>query len=114
MSNKRKFARLGISLNIKWNKVAGEAESADVYEDMTDNIGEGGICLTTDKPVDVGDKLHLEIELPTRDVIRSEGKVKWAAKYEMQLAEDVTIYYVGIEFQNISEEDRKKLKELVG
>ena len=112
MKERRKFVRAGIQSNIKWAKDT-DAEKEAKYEDVTKNIGGGGICISTNEKLEKEERLILEIELPNGKTVHSKGRVAWSNKLEIEGAKYGKSYQVGIEFIDISEEDREQVQRLV-
>ncbi|MFH0940895.1 MAG: PilZ domain-containing protein [Candidatus Omnitrophota bacterium] len=113
MTEKRKFMRLDINVAIRWNKVAGSSQDAADSRDMTKNISAGGICFIVDEKIEPGDRISLNIELPTSKIIRAEGRVAWTKEFSIVGRENEKKYDAGIEFTDISEEDREEVKQFV-
>jgi c-di-GMP-binding flagellar brake protein YcgR len=113
MAEKRKFMRLDINVAVGWSKVAGSSQDAADSRDMTKNISGGGICLIVNEKVGPGDRISLNIELPTSKIIRAEGRVVWTKDFSIVGRENEKKYDAGIEFTNISEEDREEIKKFV-
>ena len=113
MRERRKFVRAGVQSNIKWMKdVAGPQKDIE-HKDITKNIGGGGVCIITAEELETGERLLLEIELPTGDSIRSRGRVAWTSKFEFKGGKQETGYEIGVEFLDINEHDRKLVEKFV-
>ncbi len=95
----RKTAELAVTVRAAGNKVEGgiRLDSADVSE--------GGAFLRSSLLFEIGELLHLEIPLPTGAIIKTNGKVVRVAKSR---GKDV-VPGMGIEFLNLSPQDRKAL-----
>ena len=76
------FFRVSYSINtiIKFklldkirNKIASRSYSA-----MSKNVSAQGVCFTSDKKLNVGDKLLMEVQLPGGNIgVMMEGEVRW-------------------------------------
>ena len=111
MRERRKWVRADVSANVKW---ARDIDAKDTgHEAVTKNIGGGGICLTTKEKLEVGDRLVLEIELPEKEIISSKGRVVWINEFEIIGVQTQKGFYAGVEFLNITEEDRAKVEKCV-
>jgi c-di-GMP-binding flagellar brake protein YcgR len=111
--DRRRFPRLDIAVDVAWEKVSGK-KNMEVNDDSdkTRNISEGGICLIVYEDINIGDELSLDIQLPTQQVIHAVGRVVWRSSFD--LAKDSWYRYdVGIEFINISPQDREMIKKFV-
>ena len=113
MKERRKYVRAEVSAVVKWSKETGAREQKGEFEDTIKNIGGGGICLATDERLDVGERLSLSIELPTDETIHARGKVVWINEFEIIGAKTEKGFYVGVEFMDITEEDRDKVETFV-
>lgn len=75
-------------------------------EARIEDISEKGFFLDTTHALDIGSSIEFELALPdaTPDVpIRGQGRVIWAAP----------MVGVGVEFQNLSREDRERIRFFV-
>jgi c-di-GMP-binding flagellar brake protein YcgR len=113
MRERRKFVRAGMQSNIKWLKDVSGPEKDIGYNDVTKNIGGGGVCLITAEKLETGKRLLLEIELPTKEIIRSRGRVAWTHKFEFGGGKLDAGYEVGVEFLDINEHDQKLIEKFV-
>lgn len=101
--DRRKFVRIR---NIITVLCAGEQSGK--FTLYTDNISQGGIKGFTQTDVTEGQTIELImllVSVHTRLDIK--GKIVWAKKINQHQCE------IGIEFINIKEEDRKKLKDYI-
>ena len=114
MKERRKFVRADTMANIRWSKDTGKGKEAPKHQDVTRNIGGGGVCIIVKNKLEFGDKLQLEITLPKLKIIHAKGTVVWTKEFEIGLEKEITKgYYAGVEFTDISEEDRKLVEEYV-
>lgn len=112
MDDKRKFARLNINVVVRWEKI-GKVRESIVDSSLSKNISAGGICLILyGEKVEVGDLLKLELQL-AKDVISAKGKVVWVSEFEIVGDIDKKKYDVGVEFVEINDEYREKIKKFV-
>ena len=73
MTQKRKFARVDFQTEVIIN-IAGQRQPG-----MTLNLSQGGALLKTDAPLEFGQKLALEIQLPKiRETCVIPGVVRWS------------------------------------
>ncbi|MFH1692286.1 MAG: PilZ domain-containing protein [Candidatus Omnitrophota bacterium] len=80
---RRKYPRLSINIKVNWDIDEVCDLSQSCRSDITKNISEGGICLIVYDKVDIGHTLRLKIELPTKKVVESKGKVVWVKEFEI-------------------------------
>ena len=100
--DQRKFFRLPWSVKVLWQKDT-EAEEARHDGVATKDISAGGICLTLDREIKVGDILKLSIDLGGKKTIHARGKVMWIkAEYE-----------AGVEFINMAGETRWEISRFI-
>ncbi len=78
----------------------------------TKNVSAGGICLILYEDVEVGERLSLDIELPSRKAIHAVGRVVWTSPVERG-AGGRNHRDVGIEFLEIAKEDRQEIQRFV-
>ena len=60
----------------------------------------------------IGDKLEIGMELPSKK-INAKGRVVWISKSEISGRLYGKMYYVGIEFTEIRDEDREEINKFV-
>jgi c-di-GMP-binding flagellar brake protein YcgR len=65
------------------------------------------MLMESEHPFETGSKLPMEIILSEKETIRVPGRV---VSCTLMKGDVIEHYHVGIEFQNISAKDRKKLK----
>lgn len=87
--------------------------SQSCRSDITKNISEGGICLIVYDKVDIGHTLRLKIELPTKKVVESKGKVVWVKEFEIIGKSNEKRYDIGVEFSEVNPQDRDEMKNFI-
>jgi len=113
MQERRKYPRLDTTkINFLCKKIDSKDRKAD---DKTKNISEGGICLNLGPhKVQPGDVLQLEFMLPDRQALIScKGRVIWAEDFDIIGSDCKKEYEAGIEFFDISDNDKKAIREFV-
>ncbi|HOW36344.1 MAG TPA: PilZ domain-containing protein [Candidatus Omnitrophota bacterium] len=109
VEERRKFIRLSIDVQINYSVLS----QADQHRSITKNIGEGGICLVTDGPLNAGTLLKLEIILPEDPPpIQTVGKIVWIKTFSLA-NENRPRYEAGVQFINISERDQLRIGKYV-
>lgn len=109
IEERRKFIRLSIDVQINYTVLS----QTDQHRSKTKNIGEGGICLVTDGPLNSGTLLKLDIILPEDPpAIQTVGKIVWVKPFSLA-DERRPRYEAGVEFVNISEKDRLRIGKYV-
>jgi len=110
MQERRRFVRVDVRVNIWWRKIP---DSAVKGKATNKDISEQGIWLIVDEAVQTGDKLQLEMELPTNKIIKCVGEVVWVDPFMIVGYSEIKKYNVGIKFINITAEDRGKLQKFI-
>lgn len=113
MKDKREFARLDLNVKVDWKKISETTEPKQEFSDETKNISAGGLCLVVYEKLSIGEKVQIEMELPSKEVIKAEGKVVWISEYEISGREEETIYDIGVEFVKISQKERDEINKFV-
>ena len=113
MQEKRKFARLKVSVDVKWRKLEKSIQTETDTIDTAKDISRGGICVTSHQQLKPGTNLHLDITLPTGKVIAAAGKVVWIKNCSTLHGIGQEVYYIGIEFLHMSNEDREEIYKFV-
>lgn len=86
----------------------------DVIDAYTENIGGGGICAGLGKAIGLFKNVKLNLYLSKDDpAILCGGTVMWVVRRSLGPRSDSYEYDTGIEFTDISEEDRGKIADRV-
>jgi Tfp pilus assembly protein PilZ len=113
MGAKREFARLNLNVRVDWRKIDDTVDVLGKFPDATRNISAGGLCLSMDEELQVGDELQLRMELPPKKIINAKGKVVWISEFEVDKRGYKKMYNTGIKFIEIRDEDREEINEFV-
>jgi len=114
VDEKRKFPRLEIPVDVRWEKLPSKKTwgwGKDVH--VAKNISAGGICLIVYEDVAVGECLKLDIDLPTHKTVHATGRVVWTTPFEVSGDEARSRRDVGIEFLEIAKEDREEIQRFI-
>ena len=107
---RRRFLRADYSTSVKWQSLTSSAKGSGFIPDVSKDISAGGIRLILYHLLGVDESIKLEFSISSsigRRKIDLEAKVRWVDKMEVELEETKkTKYFAGLEFVNISEEDR--------
>lgn len=95
----RKLAELPVSVRAAGNRVEG-----GILLDSGD-VSEGGAFLRSDLLFEIGEVLHLEVPLPTGEVIKATGKVVRVSRSRGR----ESVPGMGIEFTRLALADRRLL-----
>lgn len=122
---KRKYARAAVQKLVRYKIVHGERPDkvSRTLRALLTNIGGGGVLLAVKELVTEGlhisfnenvvkqNWLALEMDLfPGRSPVHAMGKVAW---YQKSMGRPDYKYDVGVEFKDISEEDRNMILDFV-
>ncbi len=114
MSKKISEKRLSERKHIKVQITVHDGEGfGDLYFE-TQDVSTGGIFITSDILLDVGEKLHLEFQLPdsSNKPVEAEGTVVRVIRVPRLPGKDFKPG-MGIKFTKISPEDKKRLEEFL-
>ena len=111
---RRKFTRMNYTTSVKWKSFTASTEGTSLIIDISKDISAGGIRMILNKMLDVGDELYLKFRLPPHNFFNLKGQVKWTKKVELmsEKGEDI-IYYVGIRFLDMNDEDIVAIDQIV-
>lgn len=110
IEERRKFIRLNINVEIKYALISN-ATAERVAQ--TKDIGAGGICILADEPMKKGDILEINFLLPeVPPNVHAKGRVAWVKPFSIA-GDKNTRYDTGIEFTDITDEDRKRINRYV-
>jgi c-di-GMP-binding flagellar brake protein YcgR len=108
LADRRRFVRVPFDSPVKVEAVP-KRSLADVENLLSEDLSEGGIRLSSHRFFPVQDRMLLELESPEEPAsIRALGTVVWVEQsaYTEQ-------FRLGVEFAEISELDRFRLRALV-
>ena len=110
IEERRKFIRLNINVEIKYSLVnSSPAERVA----QTKDIGAGGICFLANEPLKKGDILEIKFLLPeVPPNVHAKGRVAWIKPFSVASDKNIS-YDTGIEFIDITDEDRKRINRYV-
>jgi len=106
--DKRKFPRVKYRCKLR----IAEKGKEEVFDTFTENIGAGGICVTLVKEFDLFKSAKLELSMSEGKVITCDGTIVWVIRRKGPDKEG-NEYDIGIEFIDISDEDRQAIVRLV-
>lgn len=108
--DKRKFPRVKYRCRVR----IIERNKEQVFDTFTENIGAGGICVVLGKEYDLFRTARMEIYLSEKESpVKCEGAIVWVIRRGKAGKTGICDYDVGIEFTDINNEDREKIKKLV-
>lgn len=101
MQERRKYVRLNIPLEVSYN-IQGKGDQW--HRSVTKNISPNGARFVIEQDLPKGAILELKIKLPIRtEPIPIKARVVWTKK---GIEQESAIYDAGLEFTQISEEDK--------
>lgn len=103
---RRKHARLNLSMKVDYRIIHSEKVKSTVSRDMS----LGGVLLLVSEKMDAGTPLELEIYLSEIDnqPVKTRGEVIWQGELGER---EEGYYHTGIAFSGIKEEDKKRFAE---
>ena len=107
-SERRRGPRRPLKMRIDY-----KAGDGDFLYEYTRNISEGGLFVATDAPPKVGTVIQMRFQIPGENSsLKVEGKVKWvnASKDGREHPNPG----MGVEFINLSDEERDIISHIVG
>ncbi|MCM8773709.1 MAG: PilZ domain-containing protein [Candidatus Omnitrophica bacterium] len=106
---RRKYPRLNTCAEIEY-RVSKE----DTFmKTVTKNIGAGGVCIISEERIGKDTILFLKMNLsPRKKFIQAKGRVVWSSEFYSSSLEKI-VYNLGIEFIEISDEDRQRIYDYV-
>jgi len=109
MEERRKWKRLEINLPVKYEVLL----TKEAGESITKDIGAGGVCVFSSKPLKEGTRLRAEIKLPNQEKpIRFTGEVLWSEPRDVNGGSGES--RIGVKFVDISDEDREAIFNITG
>jgi len=106
--NRRKFPRVSYPCLIKL------ANSEETLLTHTENLGIGGVCIVIKHNLKPFTEVNVEVDmLDTGDHIQCPGRVVWNVRRKAIEEDKPNFYDIGIEFVDLSEEDRERIDLVV-
>lgn len=107
MNDKRQFKRKKVTLNVDYDISATQKW----LDSTSSNISEGGMCLTTKKPLKVGSAIKLKFLIPDSErPVNVQGTIVWNEAFKAGKHEH---YYNGIQFDKVFNDDRDLITKYV-
>lgn len=103
MAERRKYKRKELSVKISG---VDYIESENI-EGRSKDISQGGICITTNKPLQKDRYVNIMFYLPSDEKIKAVAEVRWSKKIKFNL------YANGLMFLDIHKSDIKKIKNYI-
>ena len=107
--DRRKFPRVMYPCLVKIVSSNGSQEAILTH---TENIGQGGLCVTLKNEIKLFTPVEMEIDLLDLDEhIKPKGKVVWDVRRKSIEKIKPMFYDIGIEFTEISKQDHQRLRD---
>lgn len=101
---KRRYWRADYKLSISYSLIKPKLHISG--KSKTINISRGGVMFSVDQLISAHSLLDLELSLQPELIVRALGEVKWEKKID-------GIYHIGVEFIEITEEDKHKIADCI-
>lgn len=112
--DKRQFPRIKYPCLIVIRNGDDDNDSTNTVLTHTDNVGVGGVCISLKQPVKTFSEVDMELDLlDLGNHICCKGKIVWNVEKGPSEEGGPQIYDVGIEYVDINDEDKKRLKEVI-
>jgi c-di-GMP-binding flagellar brake protein YcgR len=103
---RRDFYRVGTMITVRFRRQ--QQESDEAYEGLSVDLSGGGVSVNTPVELELEELLDLELLIPKGQPIRVQGKVM-----RLQPAKPRGLFQAGINFTDITKQDRKRLLDFV-
>ncbi len=114
--NRRRFPRVKYPCLVTFwcESEDGSEGEKEIFLTHTENLGTGGSAIVCHKRFKLFSSLDLEIDLlDMQDHVRCKGKVVWIVQHKDPDVRRPLVYDIGIEFQEIREEDVQRISKIV-
>ena len=109
--NRRKFPRVSYPCLVT---IRHQQDEKDVFLTHTENVGIGGVCVILKKGVKIFSPVEVELDLlDLEHHIKCPGKVVWSIRRKNTEELKPLFYDIGIEFDGLSDQDRKRLEVII-
>lgn len=111
---RRKFPRLLLSVGVEYKVLNESVPPSSPVTTYSKNISVGGICIILLEEVKIDTVLDLTFLLSDcKEIIKAQGKVVWLREFVIGVNQSIRGYEAGVEFTDISEENKIKINEYV-
>lgn len=108
--NTRKAVRVSFECTV----IVKKAQSNLVFHSSTENISTGGVSVILEKELLRNTPVELELSLPDGlPVVGCSGKITWSAKRSEYVKRKASQFDTGIEFVEISDQDKSRIKHII-
>ncbi|MEW5895758.1 MAG: PilZ domain-containing protein [Candidatus Omnitrophota bacterium] len=113
-SDKRSCERLELPLKIRYLRAMSPADQWSDYV-WLDNIGGEGLGFTDDFELSMGDKIDIELKIPSeRKSFYMGGEIVWIRRNFLRRGEiHLGKYSYGLKIYRLEEEDKKKFEQFI-
>ena len=102
-AERRRFHRTDLLVRIEYSTVD------EIFSEFTRDINEGGLFIETEKPRPTGTEVAMRFNLPgSAEPVQTIGRVMW-----VRSASDDTPSGMGIEFDDLTSEERKRINSMI-
>ena len=113
MAEKRKFIRLPMKMLVAWRREALSLGEAQKGLDIIRDISRAGISFISKSIFDSGEKLSLEIKLPSGVPIKAAGTVMRVNNLSLHDIESDIEYEIGVQMEHTSQQCKKDWDQFV-
>ncbi len=78
----RKYRRVAGSAHIDFHLEHSDAATREYYSGLVENYSFGGMFITSDVPMSVGDVVYLRIEIDGEAPIQARALVRWTRRWK--------------------------------
>ena len=112
--NRRQFPRINYPCLIVIRNDSNGDEKSNTILTHTENIGVGGVCVTLKQDIKMFSVVEIELDLlDLGDHICCSGKIVWSVQRQTEETGKPKFYDVGIEYIDITEENRARLGSVI-
>lgn len=109
--NRRRFPRVVYPCLVKLASKKGETKT---FLTHTDNVGIGGVCVTSKDEIKLFTDVEVEIDLlDAEEHIITAGKVVWSVRRKSIESVKPLFYDIGIEFVKLSQQHKNHLNTTI-
>jgi len=102
-AERRRFGRSDMLVRVEYSTVD------EIFSEFTRDINEGGLFIETEKPRPTGTEVAMRFNLPGNyEPLQTIGRVVW-----VRSASDQEPSGMGIEFDELSEQDRDRINQMI-
>lgn len=109
IQERRKFKRVKVTALAQWKRFTANPEHTPSFPAIVKNVSPGGFCFSSYAQLKTGDKVRVEMTLPSKVILSFRAEIVWTSKPEPGNLPNRLRFDMGAKIVDISEKDQEEL-----